>query len=132
VDHEEEIYPYLARLGAQVRARLKDIFQEHGIIARCTGHPNEAIPGSSLAVLHFPLCPDVQIDSPDVAADPACCMFQVRERLLKLALLLEDVYAVHGLGALSTAHTEENLAHLYAACDRVAQRLSKPMQDAYR
>jgi glutamate-1-semialdehyde 2,1-aminomutase len=132
VEHEDEIYPYLAGLGAQVRSRLEGIFRQHGIVARCTGYPNDAIGGSSLAVLHFPLRPDVQVDSPDVAADPACCMLEVRERLLKLALLLEDVYAMHGLGALSTTHTEDNLAHLYRACDRVAQRLSVPIQSAYQ
>jgi glutamate-1-semialdehyde 2,1-aminomutase len=131
VEHEAEIYPYLGRLGDQVRSRLEAIFQRHGIIARCTGHPNDAITGSSLAMLHFPLRPDVRVDSPDIAADPACCMLEVRERLLKLALLLEDVYAVHGLGALSTAHTEDNLEHLYAACERVAQRLSEPIRRAY-
>ncbi len=131
VDHEDEVYPYLARLGDQVRSRLEDIFHQHGIVARCTGYPNEAIPGSSLAMLHFPLRPGVRVDSPDVAADPACCMLEVRERLLKLALLLEDVYAVHGLGALSTAHTEDHLEHLYAACDRAAQRLSEPIRNAY-
>lgn len=131
VEHEDEIYPYLARLGEQVRSRLESIFGEHGIVARCTGYPNDAISGSSLAVLHFPTRPDVQVDSPDVAADPACCMLEVRERLLKLALLLEDVYAMHGLGALSTAHTEDNLQHLYTACDRVAQRLSEPVKKAY-
>jgi len=132
VEHEDEIYPYLARLGEQVRSRLEAIFREHGIIARCTGYPNDAIPGSSLAMLHFPLRPDLRVDSPDVAADPACCMIEVRERLLKLALLLEDVYTMHGLGALSTAHTEDHLDHLYAACHRVAQRLSEAIRNAYQ
>jgi hypothetical protein len=48
---------------------------------------------------------------------------EVRERILKLALLMEDVYAVHGLGSLSTAHTEQDLALLYTACERAALRL---------
>jgi hypothetical protein len=38
-------------------------------------------------------------------------------------MLLEGVYTMHGLGALSTAHTEHDLLKLYGACDRVAQRL---------
>jgi hypothetical protein len=37
---------------------------------------------------------------------------------------LQDVYTVHGLGVLSTAHTREDLERLYEACDWVAQRLS--------
>jgi glutamate-1-semialdehyde 2,1-aminomutase len=131
IDHEDEVYPYLARLGDQVRSQVESIFREHGIIVRCTGYPNDAIPGSSLATLHFPLRPDIEISSPEIAADPKCCMLEVRERLLKLALLLEDVYAMHGLGALSTAHTEDDLAHLYTACDRVAERLSELVRSAY-
>jgi hypothetical protein len=110
---------------------LEAIFREHGIIVRCTGYPNEAIPGSSLAMLHFPRRPDIEIVSPEVAADPECCFLEARERLLKLALLLEDVYTVHGLGALSTAHTEDNLNHLYTACHRVAELLSEPIRSAY-
>jgi hypothetical protein len=37
--------------------------------------------------------------------------------------MLEDVYTVHGLGALSTAHTQADLDRLYGACERVAGRL---------
>ena len=103
--------------------RLEQIFAEHGILAQCTGYPNEAIQGSSLALIHFPVKPGIVIDSPDVASDPACCNLPIREQALKLALLMEDVYAVHGLGSLSTAHTQEDLSKLYAACHRAAERL---------
>jgi hypothetical protein len=37
------------------------------------------------------------------------------------------VYAVHGLGSLSTAHTEGDLEHLYAACGRAAERIKPYM-----
>ena len=84
--------------------------------------------GSSLALIHFPIRPEIEIDSPDVASDPACCNMEVRELVLKLALLLEDVYAVHGLGSISTAHTDQDLEHLYAACAQAAQRI-KPFLD---
>jgi hypothetical protein len=83
-------------------------------------------------VLHFPVKPGIVIDSPDVASDPACCMAQVREQALKLALLVEDVYTMHGLGAVSTAHTQEDLAQLYAACDGAADRLKEVIGQAQR
>lgn len=123
VEHEAEVYGRLAELGQQVRVRLERIFADRGVLAQCTGYPNDAVKGSSMAMLHFPVKPGVVIDSPDVAADPACCMMQVREQIFKLAMLLEDVYTVHGLGALSTAHTQEDLDGLYEASDRAAQRL---------
>jgi hypothetical protein len=31
-----------------------------------------------------------------------------REKVLKLALLLEEIYVMHGLGALSTEHTDKD------------------------
>jgi glutamate-1-semialdehyde 2,1-aminomutase len=123
VEHEAEIYGRLAELGQQVRVRTERIFADHGVLARCTGYPNEAVKGSSLATVHFPVRADVVVDSPDVAADPSLCMIDVRERIFKLAMLLEDVYTMHGLGALSAAHTGDVLEHFYDACDHVAQRL---------
>jgi glutamate-1-semialdehyde 2,1-aminomutase len=123
IENEKTIYSQLGKLGQQMRERLEEIFAEHDILAKCTGYPNEAIQGSSLALIHFPVKPDIDIDSPDIASDPAYCNLPIREQVLKLALLLEDVYAVHGLGSLSTAHTEEDLSKLYAACHRAADRL---------
>ena len=131
IEHEDEVYGRLAHLGQQVRARLERIFAAHGILARCTGYPNAAIPGSSLAMVHFTRRPDIEVDCPDVAADPACCLADVRERIFKLAMLLEDVYSMHGLGALSIAHDEPDLEHLYGACERVAARFSGPMSSMY-
>jgi glutamate-1-semialdehyde 2,1-aminomutase len=128
VEHEAEIYPRLAEMGQQMRTRIEQVFAEQGILAQCTGYPNEAIRGSSLALIHFPVRPGIEIDSPDVASDPTCCNMEARERVLKLALLMEDVYAVHGLGSLSMAHTDQDLDKLYAACKRAAQRV-KPFLD---
>jgi len=124
-EHEQEVYTRLASLGQQMRLRLEQIFADHGVLAQCTGYPNEAVQGSSVAVVHFPARPGVVVDSPDVASDPELCLVQVRERIFRLAMLLEDVYTMHGLGALSVAHTEKDLNRLYDACDRVAQRLKR-------
>ena len=123
IEHEAEIYPRLAKMGQQMRTRIEQVFAEQGVLAQCSGYPNQAVQGSSLALIHFPVRPGIEIDSPDVASDPTCCNMEVRERVLKLALLIEDVYAVHGLGALSTAHTDQDLGKLYAACQRAAQRI---------
>ena len=123
IEHEDEVYPRLAGLGHQARTCLERIFADQGILVRCTGHPNEAVKGSSLGGLHFLTDPDALLDSPDVVNDPARSQITVREQILKLAFLLEDVYIMHGLGALSTAHTEQDLNRLCTACERVASRL---------
>jgi len=43
--------------------------------------------------------------------------------VLKLAMLLEDVHIVHGLGALSTAHTEADIERLCGAYQRAMARI---------
>ena len=61
--------------------------------------------------------------TPDDANDPAKCDVELRDGVLQLALLLEDVHLVHGLAAVSTAHSEADIATLGEACRRVARRI---------
>lgn len=122
VDNEDRIYPRLGEMGARLREQVEKVFREEGILVRCTGYPNAVVPGSSLAFLQFPYYEDVPMDRPDAINNPALCDVELRERVAKLALLLEGVFAVHGFGALSTAHTEEDLERAVQACHAVARR----------
>jgi glutamate-1-semialdehyde 2,1-aminomutase len=121
VAHEAEIYPRLADLGAKTRHTMETAFAQEGLYARCTGYGNDALPGSSLAMLHFPYQDGCRLDSPDDVLNPAVCDVTLSNKALQLALLLENVHVVHGLGALSTAHTEDDIALLGEACRRVAR-----------
>jgi glutamate-1-semialdehyde 2,1-aminomutase len=123
VEHEEEVYPRLAELGEKTRQTVEAVFRDEGIYARCTGYGNEVVPGSSLAMTHFPHENDRQLVTPDDVFDPNVCDIVLRERVLKMGLLLEDVHVIHGLGAVSAAHTEDDIALLGGACRRVARRL---------
>lgn len=125
VAHEKEIYPRLAELGEKARQGIERVFAAHGIIARCTGHGNAAIPGSSLAGVQFPHDTCGEIKYPDQVWDPALCDVALREQVLKLGLLLRDVNVALGLGAMSTAHTEADIERLLAACDGIAERIVK-------
>jgi len=122
VAHESEIYPRLADLGQKARRTVEAAFAQEGIYARCTGYGNESLPGSSLAKLHFPYQDGRQLDSPDDVRNPAVCDVTLSDKALQVALLLEDVHVMHGLGALSTAHTEDDITLLGEACRRVARR----------
>ncbi len=122
VEHEAEIYPRLAELGEKARRTMEAAFVEEGIYARCSGS-SEALPGSSLVRLHFPYREDTPLESPDEVHNPDICDDMLAEKVVRLALLLEDVHTVHGGGALSTAHTEEDIAFLGEACRRVARRI---------
>ncbi len=122
VEHEAEIYPRLAELGEKARRAMETAFAEEGIYARCSGS-SETLPGSSLVKLHFPYREDTPLESPDEVHNPDICDDVLAEKTLRLALLLEDVHTVHGGGALSTAHTEKDIAFLGEACRKAARRL---------
>jgi len=122
-DHESEIYPRLGRLGARLRRNLEEIFARQGIKVSCSGALEPAMAGSSIFSLHFPLAPDVPMDRPDMVNDPALCDVALREGVMKLALLLERVFVMHAGGAISLAHTDEDIGLMEEACRAVAVRM---------
>jgi len=122
VEHEAEVYPRLAELGDKARRTVEAAFAGEGIYARCSGASPD-IPGSSLVKVHFPYREDMPLESPDQVHNLDLCDDVLAEKALRLALLLEDVHTVHGGGALSTAHTEEDIAFLGEACRRAARRI---------
>ncbi len=123
VDHEDEVYPRLADLGQKIRNTVEEVFRREGVSARCTGYGNEPVPGSSLAMIHFPLGTSGEWLRPEDANDPAASDIVLREKVFRLAMLLEGISVVHGLGAVSTAHSEDDIRLLGEACGRVAQRI---------
>ena len=125
IEHEDDVYPRLAELGTKTRKTVEASFAEEGIYARCTGYGNEAIPGSSMVMVNFPFDESHRLATPDDVSDPAACDITLRERVLKLGFLLEDVHVMHGLGALSASHTEDDIALLGEACRRVARRVRR-------
>ena len=123
VAHEDEIYPRLERLSAHTRRTVAEAFADEGIPVRFAGDRNEDLPNPSLHMLLFPYEDGRALDTPDEVLDPAVCDHVLSERVLRLALLLENVHTVHGLGATTAAHTEDDLAFLAEACRRAARRV---------
>jgi len=124
VAHEEAIYPALAAKGDRLREGIEDAFARHGILARCTGHSRDSVTGGSLLSVYFPYREDHVPTSAETMLDPSLCDVTLREKALKLGLLLEGVNVVHGLGAISTAHTDDDLDRTIAAFDAFAARLA--------
>jgi glutamate-1-semialdehyde 2,1-aminomutase len=123
VDHEGEIYSRLAELGDKARRTVEKAFAQEGIYARCTGYGNDALPSSSINMLLFPYQEGHELARPEDTRNPAVCDITLSEKVLQLALLLEDVHVVHGLGSVTAAHTEADIEFLGSACRRVARRL---------
>ena len=125
VENEADVYPRLAELGAQMRRVITEAFAGEGIPARCTGEPNELVPGCSLTAVHFPYDEGLALDSPHVLKDPKLCDTVLSQKVLQLALLLDDVYTLSGSCAVGAAHTNADIERLGDAC-RAAARHIKP------
>ncbi len=123
--HQEEIYPQINRLGERVRREVPKVFEGCGIPCVCTGHPNEAVPGSSMAMIQFPLKGQKAINTPDENWNPEVCDFEMREKILRLALANHGFHTVHGFGALSTAHTDGDVDSLLNALEEVAKTIRR-------
>jgi glutamate-1-semialdehyde 2,1-aminomutase len=122
-DHEAEIYPRLGELGARARQQVVTAFLEEGIYAWCSGYDDDVLPASSMFMLHFPYAEDAQLERPEDWLNPRVCDITLKHQVLDLVLLLEDVYVHHSHGAVSTAHTDDDLDFLGQACRRVARRI---------
>lgn len=120
MQHGDDLYPALQKKGKALRKGVENAFAQHGIVARCTGYGTETIPGGSLASVSFPYDPNADLKTAADLHDPTRSDIVRRERLLKLAMLLEGVHVVHGLGAVSATHTMEDVNEIVAACQRVA------------
>ncbi len=125
VGHEGEIYPALAAKGEKLRRGIEKVFADRGVVARCTGYGNDAVPGSSVGGVYFPLEAEHPPFRGEEFMDPQCCGLRLREEGLKLGLLLHQVNVVHGLGAVSYQHGEEDLAHTLEAYDAFALRMAR-------
>ena len=125
VDHETEIYPRLGRIGAAMRSAFESAFAEAGILANCTGDIPELGCGSSMVTVNFPHDESTSLDTPEAIFDPAQCDIELREKVLGLALLVEDVHLLLAHGAAATAHTDEDVEFLAEACRRAATRINR-------
>ena len=124
-DYADQIYPRLGQIGAAMRRGFESAFAEAGILARCTGAVDELDCGSSMVTVHFPHDESSVLDTPEAVFDPQRCDIELREKVLGLALLVEDVHILLAHGAASTAHTEDDVAFLVAACRKAAERIAR-------
>jgi len=108
VTHAGEIYPALSATGDRLRAGLAAVAAECGFALAVLGVPE--IPGhsGSLVLAHLLAGDGAEIRCPEDLA--AARHPWIDERLLKSTLLLEGLSTRAGLGAASTAHTEQDVA----------------------
>jgi len=123
VKNEEEIYSKLAEIAIKTRQTVTKAFADEGLYVRFAGDRSNVLPGNSLHMLLFPREKDSQLTTPEEIYNPAVCDTILSNKVLQLALLLEDVFTVHGLCSTTTAHTDKDIQFLGRACRRAAQRI---------
>lgn len=123
VENEATLYPRMAEIATRTREIVQQAFAEEGIYARFAGDHVDVLPGNSLHMLVFPYEEGLELDEPEQVRNPAVCDLTLSEKVMQLAMLLEGVYTVHGLGSTTAAHTEADLQFLGNAFRRAARRV---------
>jgi glutamate-1-semialdehyde 2,1-aminomutase len=114
-EHENEVYPALEKKGEKVRTGIEKAFQTRGIPARCLGV-------GSLFTTCFPPSNEVPIRNiEDVETKTDMVK---REKEFRLRMLNKGVFMMYGGGALSMAHTEEDMNRIISAAEEAAREMS--------
>jgi glutamate-1-semialdehyde 2,1-aminomutase len=109
-------------MGAWVRESIEEIFSTHGFNVRCTGGDEGITKNSSIIGVHFLKKDIARLSSPEEVWNPEINDFEVREKIFKLAMLLEGFNVFHGYGTISYAHTEEEIQNSLAAVENIARK----------
>lgn len=113
-EHAEEIYPLLEAKGRKVRKGVQKAIDRAGIPVMVTGF-------GSLFQTHFLLQQGVKLDSPH--SIHRLSDMEKREIEFRIRMLTKGVHVMHGGGALSVAHTDEDLEKIIKAAEAVAQEM---------
>jgi glutamate-1-semialdehyde 2,1-aminomutase len=124
VAHEREIYPRIGALGETLRTRLAAEFRAVRLPVHVTGSPNEAVPASSIVMLHCAAHDGPPPQRPEQLTGPDGAHPRIDDSLLRAVLLLEDLSVRHGVGAVSLAHAEADVERTVAGFRRALARLA--------
>jgi len=121
IDYADKIYIQIGQLGNKARNQIEQIFKNQGFNVLCTGLDAEVIPESSLVGVHFLHESADRITSPEQVWDTDKCDTEMREKILRLAMINEGFNIFHGYGGISYAHTDEEIQASLDAIDRFAR-----------
>jgi glutamate-1-semialdehyde aminotransferase len=76
-------------------------------------------------MLNFPVKESVKKPTPEDLSNPDVSDAEMREWIFKLAMLNEGFIVFHGIGSISTAHTDGEIDQFLAACEKVAKKFKK-------
>ena len=113
--NKNKIYPELNRMGDYIRNSINSFIEKNNINALITGI-------GSLYMIHFPYKKLKKIKGPqDIAAKTDIIK---REHEFKIRMLNEGIHVMHGGGAISTAHTKEDIEKIIEKTCKVLKEMS--------
>jgi glutamate-1-semialdehyde 2,1-aminomutase len=112
--HAQEVYPRIGQLGQKLRDGMAAAFKKNGIIGKTTGL-------GSLCGVYFPYKPGTVAKSPTQMHELTDLAKLDRE--FRIRMLNRGAFVVHGAGAVSFAHTEEDVERVIAATEAVAREM---------
>jgi glutamate-1-semialdehyde 2,1-aminomutase len=113
-DHREEVYPILESKGEKVRKGVEESLHREGINGAVTGI-------GSLFQTQFPFRKGVTVNSPDTIHQ--FTNIEKREVEFRIRMLAKGIHVMHGGGALSTAHSDEDVEKIINASRKVAREM---------
>jgi len=118
-ENADIIYPELDRNGERIRREIEKAFNDNGVLARGIGD-------GSLFGLHFPFKEEAELRSPKDIEE--LTDLERRDEDLKLRMLRHGVHVWKGGGALSTAHSDEDIQSIIEAYRKVAREMAKEQE----
>jgi glutamate-1-semialdehyde 2,1-aminomutase len=115
-DQREEIYPLLESKGEKVRKGVQKALDQEGLNAVVTGI-------GSLFQTHFPSEKGVTLNSPH--SIHRFTDIEKREIEFRIRLLTKGIHVMHGGGALSIAHSDEDIKKIINATIKVAREMAQ-------
>ncbi len=118
----EKIYPRIGEYGETVRQEIEKIFRAYGFNVRCTGDGLPVAHHSSIVGVHFLRGDCNKVESPEQVWNPRICDIEMREKIFKLAMIQEGFNVFHGFGAISFAHSKQEIQAALDAVERIAKK----------
>ncbi|MCJ7578959.1 MAG: aminotransferase class III-fold pyridoxal phosphate-dependent enzyme [Candidatus Aminicenantes bacterium] len=125
IQNEKDIYSKIGSLGERVRSGIEEIFNHYEIHVKCTGGDGPFGIQSSLIGVNFLNEKLEKLSFPEQIWNPKTSNIELREKIFKLAMLEEGYNTFHGYGAISTAHSDEEIQGSLDAVERIAKKWSK-------
>jgi len=113
-DHQDAIYPKINQMGQKLREGVAEIFKKNGVAGKTLGL-------GSLSGVYFPYDPKTVVKNTNQLEE--LTDMHKWEHEFRTRMFNHGIFAMHGIGSVSFAHTDKDLQTILAAVERVAKEM---------